>query len=74
MVWPGVIFSGSQMPDAQAASAFARRDAPYKGVLAEAARCAPVDARRMVGGIVSIIRHRPQETDVPRGYGSHKTL
>ncbi len=33
-----------------------------------------VDARRVVSGIVYVIRNGPQGKDAPSGYGPHKTL
>ena len=33
-----------------------------------------VDHRRVISGIVYVIRHGLQWRDVPRGYGPHKTL
>jgi len=35
---------------------------------------ARVDDRRVVSGIVYVIRNRLQWKDAPRGYGPHKTL
>ena len=33
-----------------------------------------VDDRRVISGIIYVIRHGLQWKDAPRGYGSHKTL
>jgi transposase len=71
----GVILSGSEVCDVRPVAADARSDAPDRAVLPALARGLPrVDDRRVISGIIYVIRNGLQWKDAPRGYGPHQTL
>ena len=62
------------MSDAQAVFAFPRPDAPIKPFFPKPRGLPRVDDRRVISGIVYVIRNGLQWKDAPRAYGPHKTL
>ena len=65
---------GTEASHAYPVLSFRKSVGAYQTVLSPFPRCPRVDDRRVVNGIIYVIKHGRQWKDTPDEYGPHKTL
>ena len=65
---------GTEVSHAYPVLSFRKSVGAYQTVLSPFSRCSRVDDRRVVSGVVYVIKHRLQWKDAPDEYGPHNPL